>query len=74
MIVKKYSVVTKRMVALLCGLTHIFLLNGIPTVAYSSDGVIDTSSEAILENESSSGTAETLSSPAGSSSPDLIYS
>ena len=45
-----------------------------PLVAYSSDDVIDNSSEAILENESSSDTAETLSSPTGSSSPGLTYS
>ena len=70
---KKHSGIINRLVALLCGLTYIFVLIGIPTIAYATEN-IDNSSEAVLENESSSDTAETLSSPAGSGSPDVIYS
>lgn len=64
----------KKCIASVCAISQFIALFAMPSFAYSSDDVIDNSSEAILENESSSGTAEALSSPTGSSSPDLTYS
>ena len=61
-----------RCIAGICALSQFLILFAMPSVVYSADNV-DNSSEAFLENKSSGGTSETLSSPAESSSPDLTY-
>ena len=64
----------KRYIASICAISQFFILFSIPSVAYSNNGITEDSSEARLLNESSSGTTETLNSPAGSNSLELIYS
>ena len=69
---KKSFKTIKRCIAGICALSQLLILFAMPSVAHSTDDM-DISSEALSEIELSSGTAETLSSPAESSSPDLTY-
>ena len=69
---KKSFKTIKRCLAGICAISQFLILFAMPSVVYSADNV-DNSSEAFLENKSSGGTSETLSSPAESSSPDLTY-
>ena len=64
----------KRCIASVCAISQFLIIFAMPSVAYSNDDVIDNSSEAILENESSSETAEILSNSTEGASPDLTYS
>ena len=64
----------KKCIAIICAISQLLILFAMPSVAYSINENTEDSSDVVLEDESSSGTAETLSSPARSSSYELTYS